>query len=84
LILMDIKMPVMDGLQATAAIRALNGPERDLPIIALTANADPRDAEIYRTAGMAAVVEKPIRPDALLDAMRRVLSISEADAVLAA
>lgn len=84
LVLMDIKMPGMDGLQATAAIRALSGPRRGVPIIALTANADPRDAEAYRAAGMAAVVEKPIRPDALLDAMRRVLSDEASEQTLAA
>ena len=84
LVLMDIKMPGMDGLQATAAIRATPGLDGGPPIIALTANADPRDAEVYRAAGMAAVVEKPIRPDALLDAMRRVLSTAEPDAVMAA
>jgi CheY-like chemotaxis protein len=44
LILMDIKMPNMDGVAATRAIRALSGRCRGVPIIALTANADPDDA----------------------------------------
>ena len=65
LILMDIKMPRMDGVQATRAIRALTGPARDIPIVALTANADADDARRYLTIGMAAVVEKPIKPDCL-------------------
>jgi CheY-like chemotaxis protein len=69
LILMDIKMPRMDGVQATRAIRAMAGPARDIPIVALTANADADDAERYRTIGMAAVVEKPIKPDCLRIAM---------------
>ena len=74
LILMDIKMPRMDGVQATQAIRALTGPERDIPIIALTANADPDDARHYLSIGMAAVVEKPIKPERLRMAMNAALA----------
>ncbi|WGM31670.1 response regulator [Brevundimonas sp. NIBR11] len=74
LILMDIKMPRMDGVQATQAIRALTGPERNIPIVALTANADPDDAKHYLSIGMAAVVEKPIKPERLRMAMNTALS----------
>lgn len=74
LILMDIKMPRMDGVQATQAIRALSGPESQIPIIALTANADPDDARGYLAIGMAAVVEKPIKPERLRMAMNAALS----------
>jgi len=74
LILMDIKMPRMDGVQATKAIRALTGPESLIPIIALTANADPDDAKGYVAIGMAAVVEKPIKPERLRMAMNAALS----------
>ena len=73
LILMDIKMPRMDGVQATHAIRALPGPARDIPIVALTANADPDDAKKYIATGMAAVVEKPIKPERLRMAMNLAL-----------
>ncbi len=73
LILMDIKMPRMDGVQATEAIRALTGPARDIPIVALTANADPDDAKKYIAIGMAAVVEKPIKPERLRMAMNLAL-----------
>lgn len=73
LILMDIKMPRMDGVQATQAIRALTGPARDIPIVALTANADPDDAKKYIATGMAAVVEKPIKPERLRMAMNLAL-----------
>lgn len=79
LILMDIKMPRMDGVQATQAIRALTGPERNIPIVALTANADPDDAKHYLSIGMAAVVEKPIKPERLRMAMN--LALSEPAAV---
>ena len=74
LVLMDVKMPVMDGVQATRAIRALPLPAAAIPILALTANADPRDEIEYRAAGMDGVAQKPIQPDALLDAIRRVLA----------
>jgi len=73
LILMDIKMPVMDGVQATRAIRALRGPFAEIPILALTANADPRDESEYLAAGMNGVAQKPIQPDALLHAIRLVM-----------
>ena len=69
LILMDIKMPLMDGLEAARRIRALSGPASQTPILALTANADPWDAAEYLDAGMDAVVEKPIKPAALMSAI---------------
>ena len=76
LILMDIKMPVMDGVAATRAIRALGGPASLVPIIALTANAEPEDAEGYLAAGMNGVVEKPMKPEHLLAALQQALSES--------
>ncbi len=84
LILMDIKMPRMDGVQATQAIRALTGPERDIPIVALTANADPDDAKKYLAIGMAAVVEKPIKPERLRMAMNLALEQAAAAAAVEA
>lgn len=79
LILMDIKMPRMDGVAATRAIRALPGPAAQTPIIALTANADPEDAAGYLAAGMISVVEKPMKPENLLRALQQALG-SEAAA----
>lgn len=73
LILMDIKMPRMDGVAATRAIRALPGPVGRTPIIALTANADPEDAAGYLAAGMNGVVEKPMKPEQLLAALQQAL-----------
>ena len=77
-ILMDIKMPRMDGVAATQAIRASGGSNASTPIIALTANADPDDARRYLSMGMSAVVEKPIKPERLRMAMNAAL-VSEAD-----
>ncbi len=73
LILMDIKMPRMDGVEATRTIRAMPGACGAVPIIALTANADPEDAAGYIASGMSSVVEKPIKPEALLAAMNACL-----------
>jgi CheY-like chemotaxis protein len=73
LILMDIRMPRMDGVEATRSIRALPGSAGQVPIIALTANADPEDAKSYIEAGMHSVVEKPIKPERLLQAMNAAL-----------
>lgn len=77
LILMDIRMPRMDGVAATRAIRALPGRAGTTPIIALTANADPDEAETYLAAGMNGVVEKPMKPEHLLNALQRALSEAE-------
>ncbi|MBW8815528.1 MAG: response regulator [Caulobacterales bacterium] len=80
LILMDIKMPRMDGVAATRAIRALPGPVGVTPIIALTANADPDDAAAYLAAGMNGVVEKPMKPEHLLTALQAALDTGSAAA----
>ncbi|KRB52216.1 response regulator [Phenylobacterium sp. Root700] len=82
LILMDIKMPRMDGVSATREIRALPGAAGRVPIIALTANADPEDAAGYLKAGMNGVVEKPMKPENLLRALQENLS-GEGDAAAA-
>jgi CheY-like chemotaxis protein len=72
LVLMDIQMPVMDGLAATRQIRALKHPKCDVPIIALTANAMTGDREKYLAEGLTDYVAKPIDPATLLAAVARV------------
>src|SRR5271169_5983593 len=70
LVLMDMQMPVMDGIAATRAIR-LNAELRTLPIIAMTANVMAHDIEQCVEAGMNDHVAKPIDPDALFAALLR-------------
>jgi CheY-like chemotaxis protein len=60
LILMDMQMPEMDGLEATRRIRAMKEPWARIPIIAMTANAFKEDIEQCKAAGMNAHVAKPI------------------------
>lgn len=68
-ILMDIQMPEMDGFEATRNIRTLEGPNRNTPIIAVTANAMEEDRKASFQAGMNDFVSKPINKDALFDAI---------------
>ncbi len=70
-ILMDVQMPEIDGLEATRQIRALPGPEGEVPIIALTANAMPGDREACIEAGMDGYLSKPIDVVALQKALQR-------------
>ncbi|WP_407119221.1 ATP-binding protein [Bradyrhizobium sp. LMG 9283] len=72
-VLMDVRMPDMDGLAATRAIRAQGGRFEALPIVALTANAFPEDVKICREAGMSDFLAKPLRNPALIAALLRAL-----------
>ncbi|MFC0239894.1 hybrid sensor histidine kinase/response regulator [Rhodopseudomonas telluris] len=72
-ILMDMRMPEMDGLEATRAIRAKGGALATVPIIAFTANAFGEDKEACREAGMTDYIAKPVRKNVLVDAILRAL-----------
>lgn len=64
-------MPVLDGYQATAAIRAYEGPDRHTPIIAMTAGARREDRERCLAEGMDNYLSKPVSKDALLALVAR-------------
>ena len=67
-------MPVMDGYEATKAIRSLKDPElAAVPILAMTANAFPEDIKAAETAGMQAHIAKPIDINVLKKKLRSVL-----------
>ncbi len=71
LILMDVQMPGIDGLEAARRIRALGGPAAETPIVALTANVLAHQRRAYLDAGMDGVVGKPISPGVLLREIAR-------------
>ena len=73
IVFMDMRMPEMDGLQATRAIRALGGEWEKIPIVALTANAFADDVRACREAGMDDFVAKPIRKATLLETLAKTL-----------
>ena len=77
-VLMDVRMPVMDGLEAARTLRALNRPDAKIvPIIALTANAFDEDVQRSLQAGMNAHLSKPVEPDRLYDTLRRLTCAAE-------
>jgi len=81
LVLMDIQMPVLDGVSATQAIRRLDGAVARVPIIALSANVLQREVRQYEEAGFTGHVGKPIDPQRLLAAIVGALdAVETADA----
>ena len=72
--ILDVMMPVMDGISATAAIRSLDRSDASVvPIIAMTANTYTDDIERVLTAGMNAFVEKPVDAEKLVDIIAKTL-----------
>ena len=72
-ILMDIQMPVMSGLDAMAEIKKFGGTKAQIPIIALTANAVEGDRENYLSQGFSGYVSKPLRRGQLVKEVEKLL-----------
>ena len=73
-ILMDMRMPEMDGLEATRTIRAMDRADaKEIPIIALTANAFDEDVQRSMQAGLNAHLSKPVEPEALFEILEKLI-----------
>ena len=73
-VLMDMRMPEMDGLEATRRIRAMNRTDsKEIPIIALTANAFDEDVQRSLQAGLNAHLTKPVQPEALYETLESLI-----------
>jgi len=75
-VLMDMRMPVMDGLEATRTIRAMQREDaKTIPIIALTANAFDEDVQRSMQAGLNAHLSKPVEPEALFATLESLIAV---------
>ena len=74
LVLMDIQMPIMNGYEATAAIRSLSGKRGQVPIIAMTANAFAEDVQMAKNTGMNGHIPKPLEFSTLNKVLKKWLS----------
>ena len=82
-VLMDLDVPGLDGIAATQAIRALRGPEAQVPVIAITASDLPEDIERCRAAGMDDHLPKPVNPAALSRVLDRLIEPDQPDTATA-
>ena len=72
-ILMDLQMPVLDGLSAAREIRKLHAPYGEIPVYAVSANALGKHHEETKAAGMNGHINKPIQPDELYGVLEEIL-----------
>ena len=79
-IFMDVRMPELDGRETTRRLRAGDGPNATIPVIAVTADTSPDDIAACMAAGMTYFVSKPLTPAALLGALNHVLAGEASDA----
>ncbi len=84
IVLMDVKMPVMDGYKASRIIRESNSTYNKIPILAFTANANPIEAEKCKQAGMDDYISKPIESRKLKEKIGKLLSSNYATGITAA
>jgi CheY-like chemotaxis protein/HPt (histidine-containing phosphotransfer) domain-containing protein len=76
IILMDIQMPDMDGMEATRRIRSLGKSNQTVPIIAVTANAFLKDYDLMKVSQITDVIFKPIKPDSLTQLLRKYILVN--------
>lgn len=71
ILMMDIEMPEMNGIDAAKLIRSSGIVAPEFPIVAVTANSDDDDRAAYKAAGMQGYIQKPISPEALVDVLKQ-------------
>ncbi len=71
LILMDIHMPVMDGMDCARAIRKMSGDQKNIPIIAITGNANNYSQDQFTEAGINEFLPKPLNYDSLVELVKK-------------
>ncbi|MEL6363586.1 MAG: ATP-binding protein [Pseudomonadota bacterium] len=79
LVLMDVQMPVLDGVDATLALRARSGPNQDVPVVALTANVMRDQVDRYLKSGVTDHLAKPVRREALIAILARYAGARHSD-----
>lgn len=71
LVLLDIYMPVMDGMECARKIRQLEGPNQTIPLVAITGNANNYSMDDFQEAGINAYVPKPLNYDSLVELVKK-------------
>lgn len=71
LILLDIHMPIMDGMECAKSIRAMEGEKKDIPIIAITGNANNYSEQDFKAVGINAFIPKPLNYDSLVEQVKK-------------
>ncbi|WP_420318168.1 response regulator [Ekhidna sp.] len=71
LVLLDIHMPIMDGMECAEKIRAMDGNNKDIPIIAITGNANNYTMDDFEAVGINAFIPKPLNYDSLVEMVKR-------------
>ena len=71
LVLLDIHMPVMDGMECAKQVRGMDGKNKDIPLIAITGNANNYSMEDFEQAGINAYIPKPLNYDSLVEIVKK-------------
>ncbi len=71
LVLLDIHMPVMDGMECARKVRSMPGSNKDIPLIAITGNANNYSMEDFEEAGINAYIPKPLNYDSLVELVKK-------------
>lgn len=74
LVLLDIHMPIMDGMECAKKIRALSQPNKDIPIIAITGNANNYSIDDFKNFGINDYLPKPLNYDNLVEVVKKYLA----------